>query len=37
MMNQFEVSLQVNKFEVEETPIESVINNSVKQSNNFKI
>ena len=37
MMNQFEVKLWVNQFEVKETRIEFVINNSFAQSNNFKI
>ena len=37
MVNQFEVKLWVNQFEVKETRIEFVINNSFMQSNNFKI
>ena len=37
MMNQFEVKLLMNQFEVKEKRIEFVINNSLAQSNNFKI
>ena len=37
MINQFEVKLWVNQFEVKETRIEFVINNYLAQSNNFKI
>ena len=36
-MNQFEVKLLMNQFEVKEKRIEFVINNSLAQSNNFKI
>ena len=37
MMNQFEVKLWVNQFEVKETRIEFVVNNPLAQSINFKI
>ena len=37
MMNQFEVKLWMNQFEVKGTSIKSVFNNSLAQSNNFKI
>ena len=37
MMNQFEVKLLMYQFEVKEKRIEFVINNSLAQSDNFKI
>ena len=36
-MNQFEVKLWVNQFEVKETRVKFVINSSLAQSDNFKI
>ena len=36
-MNQFEVKLWVNQFEVKETRVEFVIDSSLAQNNNFKI